>query len=299
MELLQNAWMGWANYINEGKLIVLLLAALLLLWINKRGTEHKGLVLYSTVAAVSCICPLTGALLMNYQTKFYDYEWIWSIVPITAVIACAVSLFLTEYWSGGKFSKIRMGVVVTLMCLVVVFFCGSMGGELSDGEAVYMEVLYPYGSDVSEADLRQQAYNVVECLEEAAGDGEIILWAPMEIVEYAREVNADIKLLYGRNMWDISLNGYSYDVYEEEVKSLYLWMEQVDAPAGESVKLPFQTTARLPLVKECITAAVVRGVNCVVLPGGCSYEVVQVAEETLGAKAQLVEEYWVIYGQTD
>ena len=54
----------------------LLLAALAYLWFTGRGKGQKALLLYASLAAACCVLPVTAALLMAYQTKFYDYEWI-------------------------------------------------------------------------------------------------------------------------------------------------------------------------------------------------------------------------------
>jgi hypothetical protein len=97
-ELLRNASLGWADYKGSGKLAILLLAALMYLWFAGKWRKQKALVLYTTVAAVCCILPVTAALLMLYQTKFYDYQWIWSIVPLTAVTAYGATLFLEQQW---------------------------------------------------------------------------------------------------------------------------------------------------------------------------------------------------------
>ena len=76
-----DAWLGWKSFISNGKLAALLLAALIFLWYNRKQVERK-LLVYTSVMAVCCILPVTAVVLMGYQTKFYDYEWIWSLVPL-------------------------------------------------------------------------------------------------------------------------------------------------------------------------------------------------------------------------
>ena len=41
-ELLRNAWLGWQNYTDDGKLAALLLAALLFLWLRNKKVSQKG-----------------------------------------------------------------------------------------------------------------------------------------------------------------------------------------------------------------------------------------------------------------
>ena len=88
-ELVRNAVNGWYRYTDSGKYPVLFLAALVLLWFlsGKLVKEKRMLLVYATAVAALAVCPLTAVLLMIYQTKFYDYEWIWSAVPLLPVIA--------------------------------------------------------------------------------------------------------------------------------------------------------------------------------------------------------------------
>ena len=86
-ELLKNALLGWQAYITPGKLPVLLAVELLFCWLTGRKLGQKALVCYTGAMACVCIFPVTAVLLMVYQTKFYDYQWIWSTVPLTVVTA--------------------------------------------------------------------------------------------------------------------------------------------------------------------------------------------------------------------
>ena len=54
-ELLRNAWMGWQDYTEDGKLVALLLAVLLFLWLTGKGKKQGTLVLYSSLAVFCCI----------------------------------------------------------------------------------------------------------------------------------------------------------------------------------------------------------------------------------------------------
>lgn len=292
MELLGNAWAGWENFITQGKLAALLAVVLLYIWFYKRGGSKKGLVLYTTIAFVCCVFPVTAGMLMTYQTKFYDYEWIWSIIPLTVVIAFGLTCFFVDLYQEKNVPKKTMGAVV-VMCVAVILLCGSMGVKKDDGESAYLRVLYPYGP--VEEELRRQAYETIGRLNEIAGGEELVLWAPIEIMEYAREADAGIRLPYGRNLWDISLNGYSYDTYEPVIYDMYLWMEMQNATCDEEYLLMLTGAEEAPSAEKCIQKALELGVNCVLLPAETYSDTIQMIEEALGAKAQQIEEYWVIY----
>ena len=70
---------------------------------------------------------------------------------------------------------------------------------------------------------RQQAWEVLKSVKKLH-DGELCLWAPREILAHAREFDGSVQLIYGRNMWDITLNGYTYDTYTDGLRDIYVWM---------------------------------------------------------------------------
>ena len=75
-ELLRNAWQGWFRVTDEGKLMALFMGSLLFLWIGYEREKQKQLLRYGIMMAICCVLPVTAVILMLYQTKFYDYEWI-------------------------------------------------------------------------------------------------------------------------------------------------------------------------------------------------------------------------------
>lgn len=286
MELLKNAWLGWENYITDGKVVALFLAVLLFGWLYKKGTEQKALMLYATIMAACCICPLTAALLMTYQTKFYDYQWIWSAVPVTALVAYGIVLFLWDMWTNAGREQRRNALAVTLLVAGILLLCGDLGKIWDDGAA-----------RARAQEEKEQAYEVMEQLraliaeEDASeGDGTIVLWAPAEILEYAREADGSVKLLYGRNMWDVALNAYAYDVYSAEICELYNRMEEWSCPSGAKWEKKPAEYARMAL-KE--------GVNCIMLPDSVAWATVLSMAEVLETTPQLVEDYWILYGRID
>ncbi len=300
-ELLGKAWQGWIDYIDEGKLPALLFAALFFLWLSRRKAEgkigqkaereagQKALLLYTSVIAVCCVLPFTAAVFMKYQTKFYDYEWIWSMVPLTAVTAWGGVAVLEEIWPKQGERDWRRGLSGTSLLLAAVLLCGSLGR--------------PAWSRTGQAEKRRHAYEVLCQVKEIYPGETLCLWAPREIMEYAREADAGILLPYGRNMWDIALNGYSYDVYEEDTAAMYRWMEEPGTASGTGANAegtsaedggPDSVSGRL-----CAGYAADAGVTCILLPESRSSETVQELEEALQVKAQKLEGYWIFYGWAD
>lgn len=242
-KMIQDAWMGWTNYTDSGKLVALVIVALLYLWLAvKCKGPQKRLMIYGVVTVVLCICPVTAAGLMYYQTRFYNYQWIWSMVPVTGLIALGGTVFLTEQWKDGKGWKSMLhNVIVTLASVVAISLCGGLGeGSVDAFEA---------------REKRERSEAVLMDVQELYGD-DLCLWAPADVLEYAR-IDGKMQLLYGRNMWDVALNAYSYDTYSEKRVELYEWMEHLDdwaieISAGE--------------VEEYVQKAFAEGADCVLLP---------------------------------
>lgn len=268
-ELLKNAWLGWENYTGNGKYAALLLAALLFLWLKYKGKGQHALVLYATVIAGCCIFPVSAVLLMLYQTKFYDYEWIWNLVPVTLIIAFAGTLFLSEILTAqdarilkspvwGKWQNVGKKSCVVLAVIALIVLCGRMGSKVWD------------------ADTENRNYAETKEILFAVTDGgqnkDICLFAPQAIMEHAREIDGSVRLLYGRNMWDRALNAYSYDVYDQDTMNLYQWMSSLEQ-TGEA------DTAY-------IAQAVEKGANRIVLPGTVKPEVLAEIEMLLGTEAK-------------
>ncbi len=318
-EWIRNAWLGWQNYTQNGKLVALLLASLLLfwfVWVDLRKKHHT-LVVYTTIAVICCICPLTAALLMAYQTKFYDYQWIWGIVPMTIVIALAGTCFWEEVEKKIRKSKTtgRTLVGVAVLLIALVYLSGRMAYRMWDTKEV--------------AQNRAQAEAVIEVITEEGRKKDVFLWAPKEIMEYARALDGNICLPYGRNMWDGALNGYSYDIYGEPERLLYAWMcnaeetgtgtilasdtsnnrtvitgtgitgeeqteEQTEAQTEEQTKEQTEEVrSRIVDGKDCLELAKELGVNTILLPDKLQPDSLAEIEVYLGMSAETLEGYYL------
>ncbi len=264
-DLITGAWLGWRHYTDDGKMAALFLAALLFLWLWKKEyrDKYKPLLLYALVMAVCCICPVLAVVLMKYQTRFYDYQWIWSMVPVTVVIALAGTLL----WDSFRKERAKC-VGITVVMLALLYLCGGM----------QKEILHP----AEEMQKREKTAQILEILTEGGEKETLCLWAPQEIMEYARALDGSILLPYGRNMWDKALGAYSYDTYGEPEEAMYEWMciaEETGEPEGMD---------GVVLAKEA-------GVNCILLPDTIQPAVLAEIEQTLNVQAQQVENYYLFW----
>lgn len=263
-ELLGNAWNGWRAYTDAGKLAGLLLISLVFLWIYYKRAPRKEFLIYTTVSAVCCIFPVTAAVLMLYQTRFYDYEWIWSIVPLTAATGYGAVLFVTEFLKEQARGDRKKEIAAVLLLLAALALSGGMGAEPWDY--------------AGEREARQQSEEVLAALKGRMEGRELCLWAPREILEYAREYDGGITLLYGRDMWEPALNAYSYDVYAPELTEVYEWMEGI----GDEVISAEDCAERLEATR----------VNCILLPKTVEAEALACFGEVMGIQAEELGSYY-------
>lgn len=277
-ELLKNAGMGWATYKGSGKMAALLLIALLFLWFYGKEQKQRIFLVYSTVMTVCCILPVTAVLLMLYQTKFYDYEWIWSVVPVTAMTAYGFAIFLAGQWKERENGGWKKALPVTLLSLLAILLSGNLGGDVEERERSKAE--------------KSEAYAVAQMLSENWPEADICLLAPQKILEYIREANGNIRLAYGRNLWDSSLNAYAYDTYDEEAYELAQWMRWVEQSTW--VWMPEADREEMfATLEERAKDAVAMGINCILFPAKVPSEMIEGMEAALGTKAQAMEDYYV------
>ena len=115
-------------------------------------------------------------------------------------------------------------------------------------------------------------------------DDRIVLWAPREIMEYAREYDSSVMLLYGRNIWDASLDILIDDVYPPEIYELQNWMDR--AESGDDPKA-FMTEPEV--VRGYLTVAAANGVNCILLGEDTEADTVKLLENMWDTKAERLE----------
>lgn len=253
MGILTEVLNGWRALTENNKMPVLLLAALLYLCLRKNKKTGDTFVKYVLFMTILVLFPLTAAVLMTYQTRFYDYQWIWSFVPQTAAVAFGAVVFagedLAALYDRKKRNAIAVGVGLVLLAVVT---CGLNYQSLD----AYLFAGSGYDCETVLQEIKQ------------ATEGEALVWAPEKMTEYIGQHDSSVKLLYGRNMWDLKLNAYFFDTYPEELTKLHSWM---DGEEGEESDLSAQ---------DCVNLAEQYKVNCIVLPGDLPAEDMIVFKKT-------------------
>lgn len=265
-ELLRTVWQGWLDYTESGKFAALLLLALLYLWFRRERCREWLLLVYTTIVTVCCICPVTAAVFMKYQTQFYDYRWIWCSVPMTILIAYAATVFLQEY------KKLAVAL------LLVALLCGRMGEQLQGTR--------------TEHSVRENVGRVLELLEEEAKGDEVLLWAPGEVMELARGQRPGICLIYGRDMWEAALGAYSYDSYSETRQLMYLWMSN----AQEAGSMLYAAASGVVYDGAwMLETARTQGIDVLLLPESIPIEELQPLCKENGLSVKQQQGYYVLW----
>ena len=285
-ELLRCAWVGWRTLSDAGKLSTVLFLMFLLVWIWKLGNEkQKELFGYGGLMTALCIFPVSAVLFMLWQTNFYDYEWIWTAVPVLEVIACGGVLAWDHLWKSVDEKKRKM--IFAGMAIAILFLCGNLGNPNRNVE------------DVSAT--RREVADVLDELEKTS-KGSICLWAPKEVMANARSLDGNVTLIYGRNMWQKHLNAFSYEEYSQDQRDLYVWMSLVVSSDKLNVTVPtgLDVVGAAPRAGETlegipsIRKALAMGVNQILLPGILPEEFLSELEQEFLIKPEKVGQYWLL-----
>ena len=250
---------GFSRFIAEYKYIapvICIMIYTLVHWKQYKQRKLKQFLLYSGVIIVLLMIPVSGMAFLIYQTRFYDYEWIWSCVPLTAILAWGIVTVIFEQIPsvGGTTGK-STKVVGFLAAAAILFMCGNRG--------VMQQV------DTETLQSRQDGREILEYLEKEDILQGHIVWGPAKIMQYMRSHNGRVILFYGRDMWDAKAGAYDYDAYTEEEIACYEWMEIVSSPHNlyllEVEQAPDDVHEALA-TENHIRQAVLGDVDVVILP---------------------------------
>lgn len=209
LDYLEKAVDGIGRYGAAQKLLALFLAVLLFVWLAEKkeiSRNQNRFLVYSLFLAAVLLIPLTAVAVLIYQTAFYDYEWAWSMVPMTAVIAFGIVLLLEQ-----EMSKKKKGLLIVII-LCILCLCGNQGMIQKVSE--------------KEAQIRVETDTILEGIYSVSDSEPIVLWGPAEVMQVARRSDGKIMLVYGRDMWDEKAAAYDYEAYSKELTDAYVWLEE-------------------------------------------------------------------------
>ena len=270
MDYLSRTISGMEQFFTADKMVVLLLAVFFLFWLqDKKETSVEGnkLLVFALVAGILLLCPITAVAGVIYQTAFYDYEWLWSMVPITIILSyAAVLLYDTKV--GNTNWKKKVAAVAAF--LLLLFWCGNQGS------------LKTVDADVAEQ--QEKVIQLLEVLVQESAEEDIVLWAPKSIMQEARRSTGTIKLVYGRDMWEAKAGAYDYEAYSEVLTEAYEWIEDAERISTDTipkvVKILWQEEDMAARFKTLLPDVLSGNVNGIFMP----MEVEELFEEVFFAE---------------
>ena len=220
--------------------------------------------LYGLISMTLFMIPVTGWFFLIYQTRFYDYGWGWSMVPLTGILAAGVVELVFEHLKPGvmiageglKEKRVAPARLCALLAAAAVFFMLGNQGRLQQ---------------VSEEELQvgQESKELLQYMEEQGLLQDTVLWGPKDILQYLRSHSGEATLFYGRDMWDAKSGAYDYDIYDEAEIGCYNWIEMVSSELNlyllEVQQAPEEVHEALA-TEEFLQEAVTRGADMIILP---------------------------------
>lgn len=235
------------GFVRDGQFLMLFMVALLLLYLTEEQKKRE-FRQFSLVMLLLLLCPPVMKALSIYQTRFYSADDLWVLLPVTPLLAYAFVMALTKMVGAltnqyGRWKKATtrkkesvFEIAVVFVLALVLFLCGTL--ELSKS-------MTPRATGVN--GMPEEVYEVLAVIEIPEGES-VTLLADDDVARFARIYSGDIKLPYGRNLYEQELGAYIYDGYGEEMQIMHDWvngklMEDTTLMSENSTSLEKQYTA--------------------------------------------------------
>ncbi len=254
---------GYAELTGGGQYLALFFVALIGFYFYP-GKKERIYWYYSVAMSLVLLFPVTAWVLWKYQTRFYAYGHLWALVPITGMIAYGGVLLLEmaqERCADHKLfgHKKYSGELLLAVFGLVILLAGSVTPVPQNRQETANDQKIP-------ARQMQALEWIQENVEEPC------LWAARDVLEYARAYSGNFELIYGRNMWELSLNGNTYDWYDQQVLDMYEQMEDYEFEAGQGRLGGSSAQLLRKMGQDLLDVAENKDCNVVVLPKGDKQE---------------------------
>ncbi len=182
--------------------LALFLVAILYFYITK-GEKTK-LYKYAMVSAVLILIPIARYGVDKYFQGFYEVQYLQWIIPVFAIVACAaVDIY------ADQTVKWKKCLIIPVICLVLL-----LSGFLSEDYRTDSKA--NSATDKKEqTDKNTEIENVFDIILQTADERQIIMVAPIELIEKARAYDGRLLTAYGRDIMETELDYAFYGNYEE------------------------------------------------------------------------------------
>ncbi len=218
--LISQANAGFTNYVMENHMLVLAVATIIYIMLKDKKKSKSVLLFLGASSAMAFLVwfPVTGAILMKYQTSLQHYEALWNLVPVPALIGFGAICLIQNEFAGENNKRKTLSMILGVgITFILIAMLGNMGAirTMSQDQA-------------TAAREKKQVINLLRGEGLIKEDDELgKVWAPTEILEVARQEDAGITLLYGRDLWDGKIAAYGYDQYNHNIVRLYDFMDGI------------------------------------------------------------------------
>ncbi len=194
-------------------LTALFLAGLIALWNQKfRGEQQNGyLFWYGTIALFIVISPVFLMLVSDFLPELTtDYMMLWILPVVPVILITGVNAFP---FHGTKKERI----LFLAAFLAVMILAGTVAYTRNQYKIIENAEYIP--------DSELEMILKVEEYRQQNGMETVLLWAPQDIMKYARVYSGNIYLLYGKDLWMGSMDSQLHQIYEEWQREAYVYME--------------------------------------------------------------------------
>lgn len=194
-------------------LTALFLAGLIALWNQKfRGEQQNGyLFWYGTITLFIVINPLFLMLVSAFLPELTtDYMMLWILPVVPVILITGVNAF--------PFQRTKKERLLFLAAFLAVMILAGTTAYTRNHNKIIENAEYIPDSEL-EMILKVEEYR------QQTGMETVLLWAPEDIMKYARVYSGNIYLLYGKDLWMGSMDSQMHQIYEEWQREAYIYME--------------------------------------------------------------------------
>lgn len=194
-------------------LTALFLAGLIALWNQKfRGEQQHGyLFWYGTIALLVVISPVFLMLVSRFLPELTtDHMMLWILPVVPVILITGVNAF--------PFCRTKKERILFLAAFLAIMLLAGTTAYTKNQNKIIENAEYIPDSEL-------EMIVKVEEYRQQNGMGTVLLWAPQDIMQYARIYSGNIYLLYGKDLWLGSMDSQMHQIYEEWQRNAYVYME--------------------------------------------------------------------------
>lgn len=194
-------------------LTALFLAGLIALWNQKfRGDQQNGnLFWYGAIALFMVISPFFLMVVSEFLPELTtDHMMLWILPVVPVILITGVNAY--------SFQRTKKERILFLAAFLAIMLLAGTTAYTRNKYKIIENAEYIPDSEL-EMILKVEEYRQQNEMET------VLLWAPQDIIQYARVYSGDIYLLYGKDLWLGSMDSQMHQIYEEWQREAYIYME--------------------------------------------------------------------------